>query len=700
MARSSILTQHLRRSFAFALAAAAGLVLARPAAADEGMWTFDNFPAAKVAKSYGFRPTSAFLQHLERSSLRIAGGCSASFVSPQGLVLTNHHCVVGCEDQLSTARDNLVENGFYAKRGEDERRCPDYELDQLVRIENVNAAIHAATAGKRGAAANAALRAAQARAQATCGKDPAVRCDVVSLYHGGIYELYHYKRYTDVRLAFAPEFSVAQFGGDPDNFNFPRYDFDVGLLRAYENGRPAGTPDYLHWSAAGSQPGELVFTSGDPGRTSRELTVAQLAYLRDYDLPVQRAQEAELRGVLEEYSRGGGEPEREAHESLFYLENGFKVTTGRRLALVDQEFFGRKVAEEKRLRALVDAKPALRALAGGAWDEIARLQAVRLELAPRDTVQRLGVFRYGLLADALTLVRAAAERTKPNGSRLPEFTDQALVGVAQEIEAPKPVYPGFEQRTLAFGLTKLRETLGADSPLVAKFLGRETPDQVAQRLVSGTKLGDAAVRKALFEGGSAAVAASTDPLIAYARSDRPRPARHPQGAGGPHRGTLARRGRAHRQGPLRGLRHQPRSRRDLHPAGQLRLGEGLRRRRRHDGRAVHHDRPGCSAAPSARRRYILPQSWLDAKAALDPSTPMNLSTTNDIIGGNSGSPLVNRRGEVVGLIFDGNIFSLGGDFGYDAARNRAVSVDSRALLTAFGTVYHADRLVNEITTAR
>ncbi|MEA2666039.1 MAG: hypothetical protein QOI11_2983, partial [Candidatus Eremiobacteraeota bacterium] len=234
------------------------------ASADEGMWTFDNFPSAKVAKAYGFRPSSAFLGHLQRASLRIAGSCSASFVSPQGLVLTNHHCVVGCAEQLATPPQNLVEDGFYAKRAEDERACPAFELDQLVRIDDITRTIRAATAGKAGAAANAALHAAEARAQQSCGRDRAVRCDVVSLYHGGVYDLYRYKRYTDVRLVFVPEFAVAQFGGDPDNFNFPRFDYDVSIVRAYENGKPASTPDYLRWSANGSRAGELVFTAGNP----------------------------------------------------------------------------------------------------------------------------------------------------------------------------------------------------------------------------------------------------------------------------------------------------------------------------------------------------------------------------------------------------------------------------------------------------
>jgi hypothetical protein len=687
------------RSFVLALAA---LVFASfcggAASADEGMWTFDNFPAAKVAKAYGFRPSSAFLQHVQRSTLRIAGGCSASFVSPEGLVLTNHHCVVGCAEQLSTPQENLVDNGFYAKRGEDERACPAFELDQLVRIDDITRTIRAATAGKTGAAANAALRGAEARAQQSCGGDRAVRCDVVSLYHGGVYDLYRYKRYTDVRLAFVPEFAVAQFGGDPDNFNFPRFDYDMSLVRAYENGKPAATPDYLHWSANGSKAGELVFTAGNPGSTARQLTSAQLAYLRDYDLPVQRAQSAELRGVLEEYSREGPAQQREAHEPLFYLENGYKVATGQRLALVDPAFFGTKLAQERQLRAQVAARPALRADAS-AWDEIARIQAARLELAPRQSVTRSRAFRRGLLADALTLVRAAQERAKPNGSRLPEFTDQALVAVAAEIAAPGPVYPELERRMLAFSFAKIRETLGTDDPLVVKMLGRETPDQLAQRLVSGTKLADPAVRKALYDGGSAAVAASNDPMIAYARAIDPdlRAIRKAQEdrIDAPSRAAAERIAQA--RFAVYGTSVDP----DATFSPRVSYGT-VKSFANASGATVapYTTIGGLFNRATGADPYVLPPSWLAAKAALDPSTPMNLSTTNDIIGGNSGSPLVNARAEVVGLIFDGNIYSLGGDYGYDPVRNRAVSLDSRALLAALGTVYHADRLVTEITSAR
>ncbi len=671
------------------------LATASLARADEGMWTYDNFPAARVAQAHGFSPSGAFLDRLRKASLRIAGGCSASFVSPQGLVMTNHHCVVECVGQLSTQQRNYVESGFYAKRLEDEVACPNFELDQLVRIEDVTASTAGATAGKTGAAANAALHAAEARAQQTCGKDPAVRCDVVPLYHGGIYDLYHYKRYTDVRLAFAPEYAVAQFGGDPDNFNFPRFDFDIGLVRAYENGRPAATPDYLRWSAAGSKAGDLVFVSGNPGGTERQLTCAQLAYLRDVRFPQVLPRLAELRGVLEEFAQRGPQQQFETNETLFYTENSYKAQFGRQAALNDAAFFGRKVDEERTLRAAVAADASLAGDAS-AWDDIARLQPLRAELAPpyNDTAS----LARGLFGDAVTLVRAAAERKKPNAARLPEYTDQGLSAIEQQLTAKAPVYADYEETSLAFGLTQLRRDLGTDDPLVEKVLGKESPEALAARLIRGTTLGDPAARKALFDGGQPAIDASHDPLIAYVKALDPdfRAVRQNYEAriDAPSRAAAER--IANARFAVYGTSVDPDA------TFTLRLSYGTVAGFASNGKAVapYTTIGGLFDRATGSKPYALPASWLAARSALDLATPLNLATTNDIIGGNSGSPLIDKNGDVVGLIFDGNIYSLGGDFGYDAMRNRAVAVDSRALLAGLDNVYHAHRLVSEIEAAR
>lgn len=693
----------MKRNFSKRATLLAGLLLVCVALtqsmqADEGMWTFDNFPSKTVGTKYGFTPSQAWLDHVRLSSLRIAGGCSASFISPQGLVMTNHHCVVECVEQLSTPKENFVDDGFVAKTPAEERKCPAFELDQLVEIRDVTADVQGATAGKTGHDANRALHAKEAELQQSCGSGASVRCDVVSLYHGGVYDLYRYKRYTDVRLVFAPEFASAQFGGDPDNFNFPRYDFDIGLLRAYEGGKPAASPDYLRWSASGSRDGELVFVSGNPGGTSRELTNAQLAYERDNFFPIVMPRFAEHRGLLEEFVTRGPEQAREANEDLFFLENSFKAYLGRQQALLDPQFFAIKVQEEQHLRAATaaDAK-----LAGdvSAWDDIAQIQRVRTQLSMRYAALGGRSFRGGLLGDALTLVRAAAERTKPNGERLPEYTDQALVHVQQEMSAPVPVYKDLEELNLAFLFTMVRRDLGADDAFVKKMLGKESPEQLAHRLVSGTSLGDAKVREELYKGGQSVVDASTDPMIRFAASingdllavRKEYEAR----VDAPTRAAAERIAKA--RFAVYGTSVDP----DATFTARLSYGT-VKGFEDAEGKFVEPYTVigGLFERATGAPPYKLPESWLKAKGSLNLSLPMNLSTTNDVIGGNSGSPLIDKDANVIGLIFDGNIFSLGGDYGYDAAKNRSVAVDSRALLEGLRKVYHADRVVDEIEAAR
>jgi hypothetical protein len=666
--------------------------------ADEGMWTFNNFPSKKVQVKYGFAPPQAWLDHVRDSSLRIAQGCSASFISPNGLVMTNHHCVVECEEQLSTAQENLVETGFSAETADKERKCPDFELDQLTQIEDVTAQVKAALTGKTGDAANKALHAEEARLQQTCGTDPSIRCDVVSLYHGGVYNLYHYKRYTDVRLVFAPEFAVAQFGGDPDNFNFPRYDFDIGLLRAYVDGKPVASHDYLRWSPNGSKAGELVFVSGNPGGTSRQLTISQLEFLRDKSFPSLIPSLAEYRGQLEEFMKQGPEQDRAAHEDDFFIANSFKAYYGRQAALLDPEFFATKEREEQKLRSAV-ADNAKLADDASAWDNIAQIQQVRAKLYMRYADLNGYFFRTGLVGDAIALVRAAVERTKPNSDRLPEYTDQALVSLRQRLAAPIPVHKDLQELTMTYAFTIIRRDLGADDLVVHKMLGDESPAQLADRLISGSHLDDSKVREALYDGGQAAITASSDPLIRFAVSLDPdlRAARkeYEDQVVAPTRSDEER--IANARFAVYGASVDPDA------TFTLRLSYGTVKGFE-DGQG-HLVEPYTTIGGLFQRAtdappFALPKSWLAAKSSLNLETPMNLSTTNDIIGGNSGSPLINSKAEIVGLIFDGNIFSLGGDFGYDGAQNRAVAVDSRALLEGLQKVYHLDRIVQEINAAR
>jgi len=670
----------------------------RSARADEGMWTFNNFPSKKVQEKYGFAPSQSWLDHVRDSSLRIAQGCSASFISPNGLVMTNHHCVVECEEQLSTAQENFVETGFSAKTAAEERKCPVLELDQLNQIGDVTARVKAALAGKTGADANRALRAEEAELQQSCGTDPSVRCDVVSLYHGGIYNLYHYKRYTDVRLVFAPEFAVAQFGGDPDNFNFPRFDFDIGLLRAYENGKPVASHEYLHWSPNGSKAGELVFVSGNPGGTSRELTTSQLEFLRDKSFPYLMPFLAEYRGQLEEFMKQGPEQERAAREDEFFVANAFKAYDGRQAALLDPAFFATKVEQQQKLRAAATDNPKLTGDAS-AWNNIAEIQHVRAKLYTRYEDLDGYLFRGGLIGDAIDLVRAAEQRTKPNSERLPEYTDQALVTLRQRMAAPVPTHKDLQELTLSYAFTVTRRDLGADDSFVRKMLGDESPDQLADRLISGTHLDDPKVREALYDGGQAAIAASTDPLIRFAVSIDPDllaiRKQYEDEVVAPTRSDAER--IANARFAVYGTSVDPDA------TFTLRLSYGTVKG--FDDAEDHFVEPyttigGLFHHATGAPPFALPKSWLVAKPLLNMETPMNLSTTNDIIGGNSGSPLINSKAEIVGLIFDGNIFSLGGDFGYDAARNRAIAVDSRALLEGLQKVYHLDRIVNEINAAR
>ncbi|MGH9504513.1 MAG: S46 family peptidase [Terriglobales bacterium] len=676
------------------------ICLASPLAtrADEGMWTFDNFPAKAVAAKYGFAPSRAWLDHVRASSLRIAGGCSASFISPQGLVLTNHHCVVDCVQAISTSQQNLVETGFIAQTAAEERKCDTFELDQLTEIRNVTAEVKQAIAGKTGDAANTALHAKEAELQQSCGANPGIRCDVISLYHGGVYDLYRYKRYTDVRLVFAPEFAVAQFGGDPDNFNFPRFDYDIGLLRVYEDGHPAVTPDYLKWSSNGSKAGELVFVSGNPGGTSRELTVSQLGFERDKVYPLQLPRLAEYRGQLERFITEGPAQAREADEDLFFMANAFKAFYGEEQALLDPEFFNIKVREEQRLRHAVASNPKLAADAS-AWGDIAQIQKVRAQLFTRRSVSTGLFLRSGLLGHAIRLVEAAEERAKPNRQRLPEFTDQTLFQVQQEISAPIPIHKDLEELNLAYLFTFTRRDLGTDDPYVRKMLGKESPEQLAHRLVSGTHLDDFKVREELYNGGQAAIAASTDPMIRFAATIDPdlRAVRKEYEArvDAPTRTAAERIAKA--RFAVFGTSVDPDA------TFTLRLSYGtVKGFTDAQGRFVepYTTIGGLFERATGAPPYALPESWISAKPALNLATPMNLSTATDVIGGNSGSPLIDKNAEIVGLVFDGNIFSLGGDYGYDAAKNRSIAVDSRALLEGLRKVYHFNRIVDEIESAR
>ncbi|MFL5406529.1 MAG: S46 family peptidase [Myxococcales bacterium] len=684
-----------------------GLAVSFAARADEGMWTYDNFPKQKVAQKYGFAPDDRWLEEARLSSVRLAGGCSGSFVSPDGLVMTNHHCAHTCIEQLSTKDKDFVKEGFYAKAQSEEVKCPEIELNQLVQISDVTSRVTSATSGLAGEQFAKAQKGAMAKIEKECaGGDAKVRCDVVTMYHGGRYDLYKYRRFQDVRLVFAPEFAIAFFGGDPDNFNFPRYDLDVSFLRAYEDDKPFHTDHYFKWSQAGAKEGDLTFVSGHPGGTDRDLTVSQLKFERDVALPDALVYLAQVRGFLTEYTRRGPEQHRTAEADLFYVENSYKAIKGRHEALVDPALFNQKEKNEQALQKKTKGNKTV----AGAWDEIAKSvekskllhnRLVTIEGTPTNagTFVRPRGFGIGNVSDfrnARYLVRAAEELQKPNEERLREYVDSALPALKQKLFSSAPVYDDYETEVLRFSLTKLREVLGPDDPLVRKVFGKKSPDQLARELVSGSKLKDVAVRKQLFEGGKAAVQASNDPIIELARLVDPA-AREIRDAYEHQVDSVEKRN----QGKIAKARFQLEGTSNYPDATfTLRLSYGSVEGYQENG---HHVNPitvmgGAFERATGSEPFALPKSWNVAKddGRLNLGTPFDLATSNDIIGGNSGSPLFNQKLEVVGLIFDGNIQSLGGEYWFDPKENRAVSVASPALIEALDHIYGASRIVGEI----
>jgi len=678
------------------LAALAALALAPLAArADEGMWTFDNFPSQKVEQSYGFKPSPEWLRHAQLASARLAGGCSASFVSPEGLVMTNHHCAHSCIEQLSTGEKDFVKSGFYAKGLQDEVKCPEIEVNQLVEISDVTAEMNKATAGLEGQQFFEAQRGAMARLEKACQTSDALRCEVVTLYHGGIYDLYKYKRFQDVRLVFAPEFAIAFFGGDPDNFMFPRYDLDVSFIRVYENGKPAQMKDWFKWSPAGVKEGDLTFVAGHPGGTSRQLTISELEYQRDLALPERLFSLSELRGQLTQYQRRGPEQARHSNATLFYVENGIKALKGRFEALADKAFFQTKVKDEEALKAHLAKEPQKAAKYLPAFDAVARSQATLKEIRkPLRYVEQGGGFQGELFHHARALLRGGDERPKPNEKRLREYRDSALPALTQSLFSTAPIYPEFEIFELAFSLTKLRENLGADDAFVKKVLGKKSPEELATEVVKGTKLADPALRKQLWEGGKAAVDASKDPMIELARYIDPdgrairKKYEDEVEAVQKKNDELVARARF----DVEGMSTYPDA------TFTLRLSYGSVKGYQENSKYVKPitTMGGAFERATGRDPFALPKSWLEAQPRLNLAAPFDMATTNDIIGGNSGSPVIDREARIVGLIFDGNIQSLGGDYGFDASVNRAVAVHSTALLEALEKIYGAGRLAKEL----
>ena len=682
--------------------ALAGLLLLTTAGAtfsvaDEGMWTFDNPPLKQLQEKYGFTPTKAWLDHVRLSSVRFNDGGSGSFVSPNGLTITNHHVAFGQLQKLSTAGKDYVKDGFHAKTQAEELKCPDLELNVLLSMENVTSQVQATV--KPGMTEKQALdarNAEKAKIQKESLDKTGLRSDVVTLYAGGEYWLYRYKKYTDVRLVFAPEQQTAFFGGDPDNFTFPRYDLDFALLRVYENGRPGVTKDYLKWNTKGAPDGELVFVSGNPGGTDRGQTVAQLEAARDAIYPERLARFKRELQALRTYAAKGSEQARQSADEIFGLENTVKAYTGEYNGLLDPKLFEKKKKAESDLRAKVQGDPEWRREYGSAWDAIAAATKKEGEVTKLQQNRSIST-ASGMARFARQIVVYAAEVKKPDAQRLDGYHDSQLDELKFYLLSPAPVYPEYEEALLAWSLEESLDQLGPNDPFIKAVLDGRKPADVAAQVIRGSKLADPAFRKSLVEGGEAGVAASTDPLIALARKVDPffRETRKMYEESVESVFESAGEKIAKARFAIYG--------KSIYPDATftLRLTYGKVQGYPMNGtkapsKTTFYGLYDRAASFDYKAPFNLTQRFMQRKDRIDLSTPLDFVASLDIIGGNSGSPVINRNGDFVGIIFDGNIESLTGNFDYIEDTNRAVAVHSAAIIEALRKVYDAGSVANEL----
>ncbi|MGH7018873.1 MAG: S46 family peptidase [Brevundimonas sp.] len=695
----------LRRTFSFtaslaALGAAAAVMgaTATPALADEGMWTFDNFPIQTVNDKYGTRIDQSWLDGVRNAAVRLQG-CSASFVSGEGLILTNHHCVISCVQDLSTAQNDYVKNGWMPATREEEKTCPGQTAEVLTDITDVTERVLGAGAGLEGAAFVQARSAEIDKIQKeACGDDRKLTCQVISFYRGGKYALYQFRKYEDVRLAFAPEFQAAFFGGDPDNFNFPRYALDAAFLRAYEDGKPVASPNHLKWNPNAPKEGDVTFVAGNPGSTSRLLTMSQLERLRDQQIPVTLIQGSELRGRLTEYSTTGEEEKRVSVDPIFGLENSFKVYYGQQGALADPAFMAKKRAEETELRERVAADPALVARIGDPWTDLEKVQTTARDLyLPYRQLEGNAGGGSTLYSYARAIVRASKERAKPVAERRAGYADSDIAALGRRLASEAPIAKGVEEIQLSFWLSKTREYLTVDNANVKSMLGRENPEGIAAKLVE-TKLIDPAFRAEALAMTPEQLASSGDPMIAFvlANDDAAQAVRTQWDAG--VNGPTAR--AAEKVAQARFAVYGD----NLYPDAtfSLRLSYGAVKGWTYRGVTVPSFTyiGGLYERATGAEPFNAAQRFVDAESRVNKATVYDFVSTNDIIGGNSGSPVINAKGEVIGAAFDGNIHSLGGSFGYDGELNRTVSVSTAAITEALRNVYNQPRLLRELGVTR
>jgi hypothetical protein len=663
------------------------------------MWPFNNVPRAEIKRRYGFDVTDDWLRRVRLSSVRFSSGASGSFVSSDGLVLTNQHVASPAVQKLSTAEHDYVKDGFYARTRDEEIRAPELELNVLVSIEDVTARVNgAAKQGMTAAEAAAARQAEIAAVEEESLAATKLRSDVVTLYRGGQYHLYRYKTYDDVRVVFVPEFAVAFFGGDPDNFTYPRSALDIAFFRVYENGRPLKSENYLKWSESGAKEDELVFISGNPGSTARMNTVAHLEASRSMVLPFILRQLKRQRATLLEYSARGEEQARRAKADLFGTENSLKRTTGQYEGLQDGRLLPKKRRAEDALRKSVAADPRKQKEYGDAWQAIAKgREELRHNFSEISFLEPAIAFNTNLFTLARMLVRLAAEDTKPDAERLPEYSQARRASLELSLFSTAPVYKDFEEAKLAGSLAFMRDELGAAHPLVKKVLQGRTPEARAEELVSGTRLQDAAFRRQLAAGGVKAIEESDDPMIVLARliDLEARDGRK-------FYEPLLSVERANYAKIARALYEVEGTKLYSDATFTLRLSYGAVKGYRENGKSV----PAFTTFSDLYRRaaehgdkppYKLPERWVKRESALRLDTPLNFVSTNDSVGGGSGSPVIDREARIVGVIFDGNMQSLAGNYVYDDAQNRAISIDSRGIVEALTKIYGAQELTDELT---
>jgi hypothetical protein len=682
---------------------ALALLLALPTLrADEGMWTFDNIPVQKIKAKYGVTLDAAWLKNLQRATVRFPGGTGA-FVSRDGLVVTNHHVGRSAIAQVSTAKADLVKDGFTAMRRDQEIKVPGLELMMLVSMEDVTARVNAGVKqGMTDKDALVARRTALGELRKAEEAKTGLTCEPVTLYQGGEYWIYRYKKFTDIRLAAAPELQVAAFGGDPDNYSYPRHNLDFSLFRVYENGQPYRPEAFLPFSAKGIAMGELTFISGHPGITYRQQTLAQMIYARDIGIPSQLKTLTRQKTALQALSATSPEARRIAAESIYGIENGYKRLSGQLLGLAKAENL-KKVAEaEAALRAAVAGDAALQARVGSSWDRVTQAVDRQKALLAESTLEGPG--RVALLGHALTLVRLAEEASRPSAQRLSEFSEGNLKATKARLLSPRPVQKAVDGALLAAAFQQAKDELGADHPFVKAMLGGQSPEAVAQAAVKGTMLDDLAVRQQLAEGGKAALDASVDPMILLARKLDPfnRAVRKQVEEGvtsvlNEHGSRIA-----EARFKVFGKAHYPDATFTLRlgygPVSTYANGTGTLAQpfTTFMGMYDRHLGWGGNAAAAEDGAWTLPQRWLDREAKLDLTTPFNFIYACDTVGGNSGSPVVNTKGEFVGINFDSVYEGQGGYYIYDADTKRAVATDARAILEALRKIMDAGPLADEL----